>query len=254
MDWFIGFTPDALATVRRVRRWGRLRVGAAVALAAVMTAGAAAFGATLTSENAGTRAVVLFVGDSNVTLAAGNIESVLEWNTHSDDGYVPVIASRVVAGIRTYDCLASTPCATTDYWKTRFASLAGRVDPDVIVNDLGINDTGLAGQLTTPGYYRYAQKIDWFMALADGRPVLWTDLPCTIEPAAIVAACNLIDYQLHEAVARWPNLTVLCWNFASSGHTEYMQSPGIDVHYSTGGFAAWANFVVRALDRRFPRA
>src|SRR5262249_43275710 len=153
----------------------------------------------------------------------------------------PVLASRVGASIRTYDCLDPTGCTTTDYWKTKLASLAGKVVPDAIVNNLGVNDTLQMGQPTTPGYNAYDQKIDWFMALADGRPVLWTNLPCTIEPPNIVAACNLIDSELAAAAARWPNLTVLDWNLASAGHTEYMQSPGTDVHYSTIGNAAWAN-------------
>jgi hypothetical protein len=240
------------SAVRRVR-WRRpLRVGVGVAFTAVVIAGAAAVGTALTSGNASTRGVVLFVGDSNVTLAAGNIESVLAWNTHSDNGYVPVMASRVGAAIRTYDCLNPTGCTTTDYWKTKLASLASKVVPDVIVNDLGVNDTSQAGQLTTPGYDHYGQKIDWFMALTGGRPVLWTNVPCSIEPPEIVTACDLIDYQLASARARWPNLTVLDWNLAAAGHPEYMAAPGTDVHYSSGGFAAWANFVVRALDRRFP--
>jgi hypothetical protein len=238
--------------LRRVRWHVQLRAAAAAAITAVVVAGAAAVGAAVTSGNASTRGVVLFVGDSNVTLAAGNIESVLAWNTHSDNEYVPVMASRVGASIRTYDCLNPTGCTTTDFWKTKLASLASKVAPDVIVNDLGINDALQAGQLTTPGYYRYGQKIDWFMALTGGRPVLWTNVPCSIEPADMLTGCELIDYQLASAVKRWPNLTVLDWNLVAAGHAEYMASPGTDVHYSSGGFAAWANYVVRALDRRIP--
>ena len=219
---------------------------------AIVLVGAAAVGAPLTSGNASTRAVVLFVGDSNVTLAAQNIDWVLTWDTHSDNGYVPVMASRVGATIRTYDCVDPTGCTTTDYWRTKLASLAGKVVPDVIVNNLGVNDARLAGGLETPGYSNYGKKLDWFMALTEGRQVLWTNLPCTIEPPELLTACRLINYQLGLAVARWPNLTVLDWNFASSGHAEYMASPGINVHYSSIGAQAWANYVVGALDQRFP--
>ncbi len=241
-----------MSTVRGVARRGPMRVSSAVALVVVVIVGVAAVGAASTAGNASTRGVVLFVGDSNVTLAAQSIDWDFTWNTHSDNGYIPVMASRVGASIRTYDCLDPTGCTTTNYWQTKLATLANKVVPDVIVNDLGINDTDQAGALTTPGYLHYAQKIDWFMALTGDRPVLWTNLPCSLEPLARVAACNLVNFQLDSAASRWSSLTVLNWNLASGGHTEYMASPGTDIHYSSAGFDAWANYVLGALDRRFP--
>jgi lysophospholipase L1-like esterase len=238
-------------TVNAKRRRFHLRASSSIALVVLVIVGVAAVGAASTTGNASTRAVVLFVGDSNITLSAENIDWDLTWNAHSDNGYVPVLASRVGSGIRTYDCLDETTCTTTDYWKTKLASFANKIVPDVIVNDLGINDTTQAGDATTPGYTHYNQKIDWFMALTGSAPVLWTTLPCSIEPPKRLDACNLENYQLVLAASRWPNLTVLRWDLAAAGHPEYMSSPGTDVHFSPAGMEAWTTNVLSALDRRF---
>lgn len=232
----------------RARRSGLLVTVAGLLLAGVTVAGAVG----TTTSNSGTRGVILFLGDSNVTLAAQNIDWSLTWNSHADNGYVPVMASRVGSSIRTPDCLQPSGCATFDYWKTRLASLNGKVVPDAIVVNLGINDTASLGTSTTPGYASYPKKIDWFMALAAGRPVLWTNLPCSIEPASRSTGCTTVNYALSLATERWPNLTVLEWNRRALNHTEYMAAPGVDVHYSARGLAAWTAFVVEALDRRFP--
>jgi hypothetical protein len=121
-----------------------------------------------------------------------------------------------------------------------------------LVNDLGINDTGKLGTATTPGYADYGQKIDWFMNSVGGKPVLWTNLPCAIEPPARLDACRQVNYALWFAPWRWPNLTVLYWNKVANSHPEYMAAPGEEVHYSVAGQWAWSKFVVDALDDRFP--
>jgi hypothetical protein len=177
----------------------------------------------------------------------------LTWGQHNDNGYVPVLASRVGSMIRTPDCLnPPTPCTTFDYWKLKLATILPRVNANAIVNDLGINDTGKSGTATTPGYAYYGQKIDWFMNLVGGKRVLWTNLPCAIEPPALLSGCQQVNYALSFAPRRWPNLTVLYWNNVANSHPEYMASPGKDVHYSPAGQEAWSKLVVDALDARLP--
>lgn len=231
-------------------RWTVRRRLVGVVLAGVLVAGAVAAGAATTS-NARTRGVVLFVGDSNVALGAGEIDWTLTAQDHFDNGYVPVFASRIGATIRTPDCLDATNCTTFNYWKLKLASVSPKVNADAIVNDLGINDTVTPGTATTKGYSNYDQKIDWFMGLVGGRYMFWTNLPCGIEPAERMVGCRAINNALSRATARWPNLNVLAWNVAANTHPEYMESAGTQVHYSRAGQWAWAQFVVDALDARF---
>jgi hypothetical protein len=230
----------------------RMRRGlVGVLLALLVTAGAVAAGAVNTT-NAHTRGVVLFVGDSNMTLGATAIDWTLTWEQHHNNGYVPVLASRVGAAIRTPDCLDPTSCTHFNYWKLKLATILPKVNADAIVNGLGINDTASVGTATSPGYGHYGQKIDWFMNLVAGKPVLWTNLPCAIEPSGRLTGCKTVNAALSRARGRWRNLTVLAWNVVANDHPEYMASPGTNVHYSTAGEAAWSNLVVSALDARFP--
>jgi hypothetical protein len=222
-----------------------------VLLALLLTTGAVAANAA-TSSNANTRGVVLFVGDSNVTLSSNTIDWTLTWFEHHNNGYVPVLASRVGSTIRTASCLDPSGCTRFDYWRLKLASILPKVDADAIVNDLGINDTYAPGTATTPGYSQYDQKIDWFMDLVGGKPVLWTNLPCGIEPPDLMTGCKTVNRALSMARDRWPNLTVLAWSDLANRHPEYMRSPGEDVHYSVAGQVAWSRFVVAALDDRFP--
>lgn len=222
-----------------------------VLLALLLTAGAVGAGA-LTTSNAKTRGVVLFVGDSNITLGAAAINWMLTWQEHPNNGYVPVLAPRVGSAIRTPDCLDPNDCTTFDYWRLKLATILSKVDADAIVNNLGINDTARPGTNTTPGYDNYGLKIDWFMNLVGGKRVLWTTLPCVIEPESRLTGCRMVNHALVRARDRWPNLTVVLWNEVANSHPEYMASPGKDVHYSAAGAAAWSRLVVAALDARFP--
>jgi lysophospholipase L1-like esterase len=213
----------------------------------------AQIGAANTTSNAKVRGVVLFVGDSNVTLGAMSIDWALTWHSHTDNGYVPVMDSRVGATLRNEDCLNTTTCATTDYWKTRLGATLARVDPNAVVNNLGINDTGALGTSTTPGYAHYGQKVDWFMALIPRtKPVLWTNLPCAIEPPNRLTGCRRVNQALANATTRWSNLWVLDWAGVADSHPGYMAKPGNDVHLSGAGETAWTNLVLQVLDARFP--
>jgi lysophospholipase L1-like esterase len=223
----------------------RVLIGAL--LTVLLSLGAVTAGAVATNSGQ-TRAVVLFVGDSNVIRGAGEIEMAV---SRPDNQYVPVLAARVGARIRTPDCLDPWGCKTFDYWRYKLATLRSKVNPDAIVSNLGINDASDPGTPDGPGYAFYGRKIDWFMNLVGGERVLWTSLPCDIEPRDLQKGCTTVNYELFRAVDRWPNLTVLHWGQRALGHPEYMQQPGSDVHYSEAGYAAWSALVVEALNARF---
>jgi len=231
----------------------RTRLIAAIVLIAVASIGAFAeivYGAS--GDNANTRAIVAFVGDSNITLADGQIGVALADGTHLKNSYVPILLHRSASGIRTSDCADST-CGTYDYWNRKLVPLWPKLSVDAIVVNLGINDALSPGGPTGPGYSTYGQKIDWMLnQLPAGVPVYWTNLPCSIEPETMVTGCKEIDIALTVAKDRWPNLTVLPWATTAKNHTEYMLTPGSDVHYSLAGNQAWATLVVDALDSRFP--
>ncbi|MCU1353248.1 MAG: hypothetical protein JWM05_2457 [Acidimicrobiales bacterium] len=221
-------------------------------LMAVFCAGAATLTAA-SSTNSQTRAVVAFAGDSNISLAAGSINLWLTDGYHANNGYVPVFASRVGASIRTADCLSTSGCTTYDYWRLKLGTLSSKVQADGYVTDLGINDTVRPGQANTPGYASYGQKIDWLMKLLPaGKPVFWSNLPCSIEPPSRQTGCQAVNQALADARSRWAKLTVIDWASKANGHPEYMSSPGQDVHLSATGQVAWGAAVIRALDARFP--
>lgn len=190
--------------------------------------------------------VVLLVGDSNLALASGQITFAMAvpGDGAVGDGYAPVVVSKVSAGIRTRDCAG---CNTFDYWEATLNDLDGRVEPDVIVTNLGINDARRPGVPGEVGYSDYATKIDWFMELTGDTPVLWTDLPCAIEPAIFHRGCAEINDALEVAPERWPNLTVVDWSGAASEHPDYIALPGKDVHNGIVGLNAWSSVVMAAL-------
>ncbi|MEO7570823.1 MAG: GDSL-type esterase/lipase family protein [Acidimicrobiales bacterium] len=195
---------------------------------------------------------MLLVGDSNINLGSTSIVRVLASKEHQDNGYVPVLAARDGASIRTYDCLVPEGCRTTDFWETKLGELLPELTADAIVINLGINDTIDVGTETTPGYRSYAEKADWLMSLLPAStPVLWTNLPCSIEPPLAAKGCAAVNDALRLAPRRWSNLRVVDFEEAARGHPEYMGEPGVDVHLSPAGYTAWAELVVEALDERF---
>ncbi len=235
----------------------RTRVALATALFAVVSLLAVgAVVATTTTSNAKTRGVILFVGDSNIYLNAFGIVSELSGpGPHGDNGYVPVLASRPGAAIRSPDCLVSAGCTTGDYWKVKFAGLLPKVQADAFVTNLGINDTAQAGTATGVGYFSYPKKIDWYMQLIPaGKLVIWTNLPCGIEPVSRLTGCRTVNYALSLAKVRWPNLVVADWAAVANSHPEYLVGDGTGVHLSTAGNSAWIALVTRELDSRLPQA
>jgi hypothetical protein len=196
------------------------------------------------------------VGDSNITFAAQVIVNELTSQQHVDNSYAPVFLSYVGASIRYGDCAGAAPsCTENNYWQIKLGEAVPKVNPDIYVNDLGINDTSAAGAATTRGYAYYGQKIDWFMRLLPpGKTVLWTNLPCKIEPPDRLYGCQRVDYALSLAKNRWSNSVVLDWASIANSHPEYMRG-GSDltaVHYTVAGQTAWTEFVLKALDARLP--
>jgi hypothetical protein len=214
---------------------------------------AAGVAVAASSSGAGTRGVILFVGDSTLSISTVAIESALADGTHRKNSYVPVIAARPGGGIRTADCSNDGLCNTFNYWKIKLGGLLTKVNPDAIVSSLGIDDAALDGSATGPGTVNYAAKIDWFMNLIPKtKPVYWTNLPCDVEPQQLQARCRTINWALSYARGRWPNLQVLDFASAARGHPEYMN--GRDAHPSWAGQLVWSNMIVDALDTAFPNS
>lgn len=189
-------------------------------------------GACSGSGGAAGGGTVLFVGDSNLSLNRGRVMAAA-----SADGFEPFVAARLGFGIR-----------TDDYWRTRLAEVAGKIDPpEAVVVNLGINDALLPGTAEGQGFVDYGRKLDWLMGLLGEQSVYWTNLPCAIEPPAFRPGCVEIDRALASAPARWTNLTVLDWASEANGHPEWMLTPGVEIHYSRAGQEAWTAFVLAAL-------
>jgi lysophospholipase L1-like esterase len=244
MDAVMGASPSP---GRSGARWLLGILGVVVFATAV---GADVATPSATDRNSHVRAVVLFVGDSNISVSVEPVYWALTYGDHNDNAYVPMFTSRPGAAIRTEDCLVAVDCATTDYWKTRLGELLPEVSPDVVVTNLGVNDTAGVGTAETAGSAGYPGKIDWFMELLpEDTPVLWTNLPCDLLEDVRADACALVNDALADAVDRWPNLVVLDWATAAAGHPDYL---GDIVHLSEEGQAAWTELVVGALDERFP--
>ncbi len=208
-----------------------------------------------TDTNANSRGVVLLVGDSNVTISAAQIVARTTLGDHYDNPYIPVLAPRVGATIRTHDCLEATGCTSYNYWQIKLRETFQQIHPDAIVNDLGINDTAHAGTQGTPGYSYYGKKIDWFMHLIpNDMPVFWTNLPCSIEPVGRLHGCKVVNTALAGARRRWSNLVLVNWAARAGGHPDYLVHPNgkTDVHYSAVGAAEWIAQVTSAIDARFP--
>jgi hypothetical protein len=231
-----------------------------IAVAIVVTAVALALPivawATSTSSGAHNRGVVMFVGDSNITFSAQVIVDALTSQQHVDNSYTPVLVSHIGVSIRYGDCRSSAPsCATNNYWQIKMKETVPKVNADIYVNDLGINDTASAGTATTRGYEYYGQKIDWFMRLLPpSKTVLWTNLPCQVEPPDRSYGCQRVNYALSVAKNRWSNLVVLDWASIANLHPEFMKG-GSDltaVHYTLAGQSAWTAFVLKELDARLP--
>jgi hypothetical protein len=229
----------------------KLRVFAiAVMTVALMSAAASPGFGTPVLDSGRVPAVVTFVGDFNVTLGSTQIAIAF---TRRNAPYAVVDLARSGAAIRSADCpwlaWVATPCPTRNFWRTRLAEANAKIATDAYVVDLGINDTAAPGTPTSRGYAGYPAKIDWMMHLFGGKPVLWTNLPCAIEPPSRAVGCAIVDASLAAATQRWPNLTLVDWAAVANAHTDYMSPLFGGGLYTTAGAAAWAGTVVAAADK-----
>jgi hypothetical protein len=218
-------------------------------IAVLLGLGVVAAGA-LSGCNAHVRGVVVFIGDSNGVRSA---QAIIDELSNRDNGYVPVMFVRAGAAIRSPDCRWNeVGCPENwDFWKIRLNEGLQKIQGDAFVVALGVNDTVDPGTPTTRGYSGYDGKIDYLMGLLPSdKMVLWTNLPCALEPVDNQTGCAVVDTALANAPLRWSNLTVLDWANAAAGHPEYM-APN-DVHYSAAGQTAWSSMVAAALDARIP--
>jgi hypothetical protein len=192
------------------------------------------------------RGVITIVGDSNVVAGASALTHAL---SNRDNGYLPVLAAHDGAVIRESSC--DQPCTDTNFWAVRLADTEAKVQTDVFVVELGINDAVDPGTPTTVGYAAYDEKIDYLMgAIPTSTPVLWTNLPCALEPSNALTGCLIVNTALDAAPLRWVNLTILDWSSTATPHPEYMKPN--DIHYSDAGQREYARFVVAALDQIVP--
>jgi len=116
--------------------------------------------------------------------------------------------------------------------------------------------TFVRGTATTTGYAGYEGKIDYFMELVPSSAVvLWSNLPCAIEPSGVRVGCEAINRALADAPARWRNLQVVDWAATAGTRSSYIDQDAparYRVHYSDAGYAAWSRMVKGALDAEFP--
>jgi hypothetical protein len=201
-----------------------------------------------TTDSGRVRAVITFVGDSNETLTATSIALTLG---NGDAPFATVFLSRPGATIRTGDCNQGATCPTHDFWRERIFDARAKINSDGYVVDLGINDAAEPGTADTPGYASYGQKIDWLMPLFHGRPVWWTNLPCSIEPRERLKGCEVVNDALALAGRRWKNLTVLEWSSVAAGHPQFLMTGNDSLHLSPIGQGVWAMLVKKGVDQRF---
>lgn len=81
--------------------------------------------------------------------------------------------------------------------------------------------------------------------------MLWTNLPCNIEPAARLVGFYAASAALAAAPARHPNLVVLDWASVANPHPGWMATFAGGVHYERVGYSAWSALVTTAFESRF---
>lgn len=226
-----------------------------IASLAILTLTGVAIAALPTNTPAHDHGVITFIGDSNIVHSAASVVTALSWR---NDPYNPIFLGRTGAAVRWPDCplisnlYPDQSCPTQNLWGIILPDEIARVKSDAFVINLGINDSNWLGTCTTWGYACFSQKIDYMMRLLPSTtPVIWTNLPCAIEPVDHRVGCNIVDFSLALAHARWPNLTVLNWSAVATPHPEWMAgvagNTGV-VHYTTAGYNAWTALVMNKLD------
>ena len=198
--------------------------------ALIGTAGAA--GKAPANGAATTRGIVAFVGDSNLLYGGTALDLIL---ADRGESYIVVNSSRSGATIRSHGGA---------YWRSRLTALNDSVDADYYVVNLGINDTVAPGGETTNGYAYYGKKIDWLLGqLQPSVPVIWSNLPCEVEPVERAKGCAAVNKALTTAITRHKNLLVADWATAANSHPEWLTS----IHYTSQGAGEYAKLIWRTI-------
>jgi hypothetical protein len=210
------------------------RIAALLVAALTVVGGALLIGKAGAAGNAAatTRGTVAFVGDSNLLYGGTALDLTL---ADRGESYIVVNSSRSGATIRSHGGA---------YWRSRLAALNESVTADSYVINLGINDTIAPGTETTNGYAAYGKKIDWLLGqLEPSVPVIWSNLPCEVEPVQRAKGCAVVNKALSAAGARHANLTIADWATTANGHPEWLTG----IHYTSRGAGEYARLIWRTI-------
>lgn len=198
-----------------------------VAVAAMFVAGIMLVGC-----DADVPAAVLVLGDSLSVQAADDY--AYSW-VDRDMGYLPQVNAVAGAGLCP-DRLNSFE----SYWKARVAALLGKVNPGIVLVELGTNDSHAPD---ADCQAQYGQYIDLMMNAIGDHPVMWENVNADRAPGGAA-----IDAALADAVGRWPNLQVLDFNAHFAGHSEWYPTSATDVHPNGAGQVEEATWLLKQLD------
>jgi uncharacterized protein len=173
------------------------------------------------------------------------------------------------------DYRAASGLSRPDYfdWPAQLAADLRRVDPDVVVVELGANDAQsfaldghLVGQDTDEWRAVYAARVASLLGLATmgGRRAVWVGLPVMADPSfgELMRRENVIASQRSEAISRviyldtWTLFAGPDGSFAAylpdaSGRPAPMRQPD-GIHLSVAGAERLANAVAGVLADEFP--
>lgn len=207
----------------------------AVFLAALTWGAASLVGsdAAATAAAASRNVPIAFVGDSNVVRGAGVTTNVLQGGpldpANVTLGYIPQFVGR--------------PGMTLNvgYWQGRLATLGAGWRPDVIVLNIGINDTQALDN--------YDGRIDAFLGLLPaGVRVLWPGYPIMLEPVAKQVGAHAVNHAWAMAALRHPQqLTIVPWGAVARDHPEWIDRTDPvtkQVHYTPDGYQALINLEI----------
>lgn len=184
---------------------------------------------------------VLFVGDSVTFSAVDDI--VYHSNRVGDDlsgRYAPNFGS--VNGGQGLTIVQNVELENMDaFWATHVESLMEHTKPEVIVVELGINDSkNVSG---------WGARLDNFMQnIPSDIPVYWMTVP---DPMGKLGTHDAtINNHLKAAVTRWENLKLLSWATKGNANPAWFVEDG--VHLNETGQDAFANWLTDQLDSEFP--
>jgi GDSL-like Lipase/Acylhydrolase family len=171
------------------------------------------------------------VGDSNVALYSRLIRDVVDADQIEAEYGASILPGR-----------CNTICSSID-WTDH------PVDAEVVLVNLGINDAAWRGGPDSQGFSSYGDKVSWLMELLPhNADIVWSNLPCDLEPPGMADGCAAVNAGLAAAADRWDNLTVADW--AGAARPDHFANPGRDVHLNAAGARAWAELMADLVKAR----